>query len=341
VPFDWPKFLRSRQIEFVTHGPNVGGKDQIAIHCPFCGDADPSQHLSISLKGRGWRCWRNPRQHKGTKAARLIQALLRCSWEMACELAGENSAPLVADEDIAAQVAVNLGVTGTQQSRPPRAVLPPEFKPINKSSVFGCAYWNYVRSRGYTDAETNWVVRQYGLHYALKPSPTPVGDFSRRVIIPVYSDRRELITWTGRCLQKDGIPRYKTMPTGLGPRPISDCLLGLPILWSAPNPRTLVICEGPFDAITVTVLGHQQGVYGTCLFGLNVSEAQADLLEQLEQRFERQVLLVDPDAALLVLDLMQGLSRRVRPMSVPPPWEDPGDLCKGKSGREFVASLAA
>jgi hypothetical protein len=268
------------------------------------------------------------------RAARLIQALLGCSYDMAQELAGEDSVPLAEDEDLAGQVAANLGLAPSGSQRSTRLNLPPEFKQITARSVFGYQCWNYLRQRGYSDAEVAWIVDKYNLQYTLQEA------FAGRVIIPVYSDRRELITWTARAIGQSALIRYKTYPTELSPRPITDMLLGLPLLVDAPDPRVLVISEGPFDAIAVTALGYRVGVYGTCLFGLNVSEHQADLLDQLALRFPRRYLLLDGDAALVTLRLMQGLPRDVRPIALPPTWKDPGELCK-HHGERFIYQLAA
>src|SRR5271157_5295521 len=86
VTFDWVSFLETNQIPYVTSGPSVT-KSHVACHCPWCGVDDPSEHLSISLIGQGFRCWRQP-LHSGKNPAKLIQALLGCSWEQANNLAG-------------------------------------------------------------------------------------------------------------------------------------------------------------------------------------------------------------------------------------------------------------
>src|ERR1700678_739755 len=87
--FDWVAFLSSRNIHYETRGPNVA-HGNVTVHCPFCGPADSSTHMSISIEGHGWRCWRN-HSHKGKNPVRLVQAILGCSWEVANATVGNSS----------------------------------------------------------------------------------------------------------------------------------------------------------------------------------------------------------------------------------------------------------
>src|SRR5262245_59631880 len=82
--FDWPQFLTRNRIPFVTEGKNTP-RGSIGIKCPFCGVADPSEHMVIRLSGKGWRCWRD-QSHSGSSPERLIQALIHCSLAAALEL---------------------------------------------------------------------------------------------------------------------------------------------------------------------------------------------------------------------------------------------------------------
>src|SRR4051812_26553261 len=102
--FDWVTFLNRRGIEYTDRGSSATAGN-LAIHCVFCGAADPGTHLAISLHGRGWRCWRN-KAHSGRSPVRLIQALLGCTWVEAERLAGVSSArSTVAQNDFGAHVA--------------------------------------------------------------------------------------------------------------------------------------------------------------------------------------------------------------------------------------------
>src|SRR6185503_3612397 len=85
-----------------------------------------------------------------------------------------------------------------------------------------------------------------------------------------------------------GLPAAKCRPP--------ETLLGLDLLSNCPNPRALILMEGPFDAMWITTHGHTLGVYGTCMFGMNMTEKQAVLLEGLRERFDYVGMLLDEAA---------------------------------------------
>jgi hypothetical protein len=70
----WTDIFDAEGVDYVTHGSSVS-RDHIAIHCPWCGDSDPSHHLGISLKDAAWGCWRNP-DHRGRRPHRLLYKIL-------------------------------------------------------------------------------------------------------------------------------------------------------------------------------------------------------------------------------------------------------------------------
>jgi hypothetical protein len=43
----WLDIFRQHHVDFVEGGANVS-KGYVAVHCPFCGPADESHHLSVS-----------------------------------------------------------------------------------------------------------------------------------------------------------------------------------------------------------------------------------------------------------------------------------------------------
>jgi hypothetical protein len=209
--------------------------------------------------------------------------------------------------------------------------LPKEFKPIANGGSLAQAFWDYILSRGYVQAQVSWLVQKYQLYYAVR------GPFSYRLIIPVHDAEGRLMTWTGRTIRPGEKVRYKTLSSQpregyrgpLAVKPPTTLLLDLPFLLAAPNPEILVLCEGPFDAMRVSALGRHLGVYGTCLFGLNITEAQVLLVERLMVRFRRLVLLLDPDAELVTFRIKdQLLPMQVKVGILPKGVKDPGDLSK-------------
>ena len=99
MKIDWPTILRAHHIVHVDTGPSTS-KDNIYVHCPFCGQADGGYHMGISTKGKGWGCWRNT-AHRGKAPARLLAALLRIDIGMALRMLGQQGAgSLEADADV-------------------------------------------------------------------------------------------------------------------------------------------------------------------------------------------------------------------------------------------------
>lgn len=325
------------------------GDRNATAKCPFCGDADEAGHdMAISLQNRGWKCWRN-RKHRGRSAARLIQAYLRCSWERAREIAGEVQVASVPDSSVSSHLRKVLG--GPALVAGPAALqFPKEFRPLRKVTRINEQFWNYMENplpegRGYDHDEARWLAKNYELQYALR------GDQKNRIIFPIYDQDGQLVTWTGRSIKKNATLRYKTLTTDpaavdegepVALLPTTDILFGLKVLWNCDDLRVVVICEGPMDAMRITLFGHQMGVYGTCLFGLNASEAQAEQLEELYyQRKPRLCLVTDLDASLRAFSLRQVfMTMPVRTVPVPRGVKDPGAL-KRKEAARFVELLAA
>lgn len=337
--FNWQTFLTAHGVPFVLQGAK-----ELSVHCPFCGTADHSEHLSISLRGAGWRCLRNPRAHAGRSRSRLIQALLKVSQDEARRLAEEAPTPSPVDEDFVSHLAGLMGDKNLVEL--PRLPLkfPVEFKPLAPltNSVVARQFWEYLKDRGYSLEDRGWIAHQYNLHYVI-----PIGPYCYRLIIPIYAPDGQLMTWTARSILPNEKFRYKTLPTRPpynsydGPLAVAApgaLLLGLPLLLRTPNPEVLVLCEGPFDAFRITALGRHIGVYGTCLFGLNISDAQVALLDRLMVRFKRLVLLLDPDAELISFRIKEHLTPLVvRSGRLPAGVEDPGALPYAV-GRELVQS---
>lgn len=338
--FDWKRFLTQHKIEFVTSGPNYSKRNLCNIQCPFCGESDHSQHLGIGKNG--WGCLRNA-SHRGKSNARLVQQLLRCSGEEARRIVGvsEDLAPTTDELSTSFAALQNQLGLGQPAKYNTALALPKEFKPLLNGSPFATPFVEYLSNRGYREAQIKWLAENYKLHYAT------TGSFAWRVILPVYDRYGTLQTWTARAIQKDVQPRYKTLTVEAkegepeAKIAINNTILGLQVLHSVVNGRSLVIVEGPFDALKLTAFGHSVGLYATSLFGLNVYPEQVSLLQEVASRFERVYLLIDEDAELHRLRLLERLSGlAVTPLKMPLGADDPGEMT-GAQVVELAYKLAA
>lgn len=298
VNFDWQRFLDSNHVEYV---PGVRGN--VEVRCPFCGAADHSHHMSISLEGKGWRCWRKP-QHRGIKAARLVQALLNCSWERAVQLTGEATFHPV--ENLMDKLNALLAPPKPTRSK---LELPVEFKSFtDKPSAR--PYNRYLHDRGFLVAK---LPRE--MYYATH------GDYAGRIIIPVRYNKR-LIGWTGRTIYPGDRLRYKDSED----HPIKNHLPWYDELKTT-KATTLVLTEGPFDALKVQWLGRKDRITSTCFFTSEPSESQLGFLHELLPRFDRCIVLLDRDTLPATLRLVSSLRGFDLEMGeLPHDKKDPGQL---------------
>jgi len=320
---DWEHTLSQHGVPYATRGPNVA-RGAIAVKCPFCGPADPSEHLVIDLGGKGWLC-RRSREHRGRSATRLLQALLGCTREQAQRLSGERSIP----DDMLSIVRARLGLdlpAAVQMRKPPN--MPAGFKrftglPSSRPFV------HYLAGRGFDDRQIRDMIDRYDLRYCVR------GSFGGRVIFPIKRDGT-LVSWTGRSISAGARLRYKTLPEDPDAARDLDCDPAVApishyLLWEdelrATEADTVSISEGPFDALRVALLGRELGVCGTCVFTAEPSDEQVGLLHEILPRFKRRLLLLDQstvNATMRISAALAGLS--VEPVYLPAGLKDPGEI---------------
>lgn len=317
--FNWQKFLDHHHIHYVTSGPNVS-RGNFAVQCPFCGVADPSQHMVIGSSGNWWRCWRN-RIHRGNSPAKLVQALLGCSLEQALRLVGSD---INIPTDFLAQVQARIAPSPTTTY--PKLTLPREFKPLSDKPS-ARPYIEYLKDRGFTTSQIAMMHKQYKILYCTQ------GPYKGRIIFPIYS-QGVLVTWTGRSIYPNQSLRYKTLSsipekaaqTGFPPAPpITNFLLWFDRLIQ--DSGTIYLCEGPFDALKVNILGRAHGIHATCFFTSSPTRKQIDLLHQLLPHFKNKYLLLDQGTlaqAISITSDMAGLKIPIR--QLPKGIKDPGEL---------------
>ena len=86
------------------------------------------------------------------------------------------------------------------------------------------------------------------------------------------------------------------------------------------------------DAVRLTTYGRAVGVYGACLFGLNVSAEQLAEVGELSGRFPRILLCIDSGEELRRVALLGELeSAGAGLLRLPAGVKDPGDLTPGQA----------
>ncbi len=323
MAFDWITFLDRHKVDYVP-----AGSDNVETRCIWCGEGDQAHHLSISLRGFGYKCWKQPLQHKGRGNAKLVQALLGCSWAEAFNITGEGSrGPSLAEGAFLTRAKALLG-SGKKSATDNRELeYPPEFRPLVPEGS-GRYFVEYMTSRGYSEDDLYRLQRPYKLQCCIS------GFFKYRVVFPIYMKKR-LVTWTGRSVRKETEVRYQT----LSANPDVAERYGLPqavmsieqTLWNYDKllggGEELYICEGPFDALRLDSVGRNFGIRATCVFKKQISEYQGSLLDNVCPRFRRAYLLFDTAEHADTMRTRSQLAHlKLQTRFLPSRYKDPGEM---------------
>jgi len=224
--FEVIKYLESMGIDYVTSGPNVR-KDNVAIHCVFCGDRDPSYHLGINYVRDFYYCWICGRSGNLVSLVKHIEGI---SWAEARE---KITAPRIFGggevekvEEIHARKANKVAEVTYELVEMPNDCI----KIATGRESPGIA--KFIRRRR-LDMDT---VLKYNLHYCSS------GFYQGRVIIPIYNEYDDLISFGARAIHDDIKPKY-FYPKGW---PTSKYFFGANHIG---NSDILILVEGIFDSM--------------------------------------------------------------------------------------------
>lgn len=302
MAFDWTRFCNQYGVAFAQGGANTS-RNNITVHCPFCGPADPSMHMSVSLVGKGWRCWRHP-GHRGKNPTRLVQALLRCDWERAAKITGQ---AIYVPSDFMDRVRGAISPQAIEVRRPLKE--PKEFKRF-EGLPSSRPFVSYLRSRGFTDDDIAVMSSRYSMRYCTQ------GAYRHRIMFMVRF-MGDLVAWTGRSIARDAELRYRALSIDPeraqreGYEPALGAISHYLLWWDRlqrVDADTLILCEGPFDALKVDVLGNRHGVAATCFFTSAPTDAQMALLHEICPQFRRKVMLLDRGTLALSMRVVSSLS---------------------------------
>lgn len=282
--FDWLDLIERQSIDHIDRGPNVK-RGEVNIKCPFCGTADPSYHLGLSLTTGFWACWRN-KSHRGKSPVRLLMRLLYVPYWKALQIAGLDQTyvdPEGFDAVAARIMGRDLSMTRMEQVQRDHLSLPKEFKliePRGQSKL----HWKYLEHARHFYDWTADVIDTYLLCFATG------GDMWYRVIFP-YLTNGELVSWTGRDIAGKGAIRYRDLE-------IESCLIKpKENLYNhdaiVDGGKVLCVVEGPVDTVKIDLFGKSSGVRAVGLSTNSMSEQQLWLLTEAADNFERVVFLMD------------------------------------------------
>ena len=282
MPFDWLKFCQRHRIPYVTSGPNTK-RGNLGIKCPFCGDADSSEHMGLSLTSAKWGCWRNA-QHRSSDPTRLVQQLLGCSRAQAESLV-ERQVSTVPDE-FDTRLALLRNGPEVEQSVDlhPLEILMFEESRNDWGRAQSLPYLTYLEARGFKYPEA--LAKKKNLFYAR------TGLYQQRIIFPIEMDK-VLVGWTARAIRNDVELRYKTSPFLPDAAIYNEAVAKEKLAQS--TAEILFFVEGPFDALKLEVLFPEFAVVG--LLGAATSPRKTLRAVSFAKCARFVVCLWDPDAA--------------------------------------------
>lgn len=302
MTFDWIAFLERYNIPYTTRAHNLV-KGNIGTYCPLCDWSDKSPQawrLGISPTGKGWNCWSNS-EHNGVRPHRLIQAFLKCSWEEAVAIVGEDAPlrPGTDDRSFGDLIGSLLFPKSAPATKREALAFPDSMPQLRPRTVAHGSCVRYLQTRGYNQFEAGEIIKLYDLRFPLS------GIFRYRVVFPVWHPEG-LVSWTGRTIRKGEELRYRAlsadpekakkdqMPVAV--YPIRDTVWNARAAFLDPC-DTLVACEGPLDSARVEYYSYGQA-RAVCFFGKFISEAQSLMLADIAPLYKRRILLLDPDALI-------------------------------------------
>ncbi len=255
----WEALFDAIHISWRTSGANCS-RGHINCRCPWCGNLDPSYHLTISRESGAYFCLRTPgKLHSGRSLPWLLLGLG------------------VEPHDIDGLIEEH-----TDRRAPPQLLATParildwdRFQPAADEP----AAIEYLRERGYRDPRN--VAARFGLRF------TRTGRFAWRLLIPLYSPGTEgsILAFTGRSIRGQ-IPRYLTND------PINGSLFA-PWMTAA---STALWCEGPMDAIPVAMAS--VGVMPVALLGTAMTAEKKLHIGTIARRVGRHFYVPDADQSI-------------------------------------------
>jgi len=298
--FQWTDFLDRHNIAYELQGKHA------RTRCPFCTEAS-ERRMAIDLTGKGWWCWVGRKEHSGINPNRLVASFLGISLEAARAITGSGAGFAPDADEFSKAIAALRAEPAKPFSPPPQLRMPAEFKRIDNGPVAE-PFVHYLRGRGFTDPQIMRMTDCYGLRCCLD------GYWRYRLIFPIVLDGR-LVAWTGRTIAVRERKRY--LAEGQAPHYL---------LWFdqlKKGGQSIVLAEGPFDALKLRFLGQP----ATCFFTAAPSEQQIDLLGELLPRYRERFLLLDRNTTHTSLRVREHLAcYGVAARFLPEPYKDPAEL---------------
>ena len=235
--------------------------DELVVPSIFT-SGDYKRHMSINLNTGLWQCFKSGNQGNFIQLYAFIEGISYNQAEaniLFKELQGDfGDAPL----PFAKKLEVQATAPARREIEENLKLVPVTVEDYECSDPLVQKAWSFLYERKLFNLNED-------LDYTPKFYVSKAGQFRNRLIISFEEDS-EIFYFQARSLG-DESPKYLN-PTGDWPKPSS-------ILFPYDTEAdSLVVCEGPLDAITLQL----QGVNATCTMGCSISEHQVEQLKEFE-----------------------------------------------------------
>lgn len=297
----------SAKIGWKDRGRNCSSGN-VNICCPMCHE-DTGFHMSVSEEDGAFYCFRRPREHSGRNLPWILRKLgmSASDADLVVSRQGRRKRPA--------------------KPPPPPVVANPaweRFKPIDADAG---AYLSYIASRGFLDPLG--VAQRYDLRFAR------MGKWAGRLLLPLTHDGVTL-GWTGRAISKRDELKYLTEAGE------HEGLVYLPRAARA----TLIVSEGPLDALKLAVAGERLPVAAVALTGKALIPERLARIQHAAGNVVRQALLgLDEDTTLgersrMMAELKLGFRHTpLTTLRMPKPYKDAGAIPQDEA-EAFLKGLA-
>lgn len=237
MSIDIVALFEKNRIDYKTHGLEVT-RGWVNTKCPFCGDS--KTHLGYSSKLDLFSCWKCGVKSRDYALSKILNVSIKAAKAISKDYFIEGSVDSTERREYAKELVL----------------------PRNEGCLLK-QHKQYLKRRGFDYLA---LERDYGLVGTGDYSDKKFGDFSNRILIPIYY-KGKLVSFHSRHIYDDGPKAKKACPKEFEVISHKNLIYGFD---SIPG-NTIILSEGPFDKF-------RWNKEGGATLGIKFTEHQVDML---------------------------------------------------------------